>query len=158
MINRLVEIINSHHCNITWFHSSGNSRKVCTLFPASGHAFSKFRYTFVYFWKETSSTIATVLCVHWLSSSAIIKYHRCHEKTFYVSKAKLCRGTKKLFPNGKFELKVDFGSVIMFNRSKIMICYLILIRVIKSNMIFVNFWHVGDFHWHKLTHGRFYRP
>ncbi len=25
-------------------------------------------------------------------------YRRCHEKTSYVSKAKLCRGTKKLFP------------------------------------------------------------
>ncbi len=84
--------------------------------------------------------------------------YRCHEKTSYVSKAKFCRGNEKIVPNGKFELKLDFGIVIMFNTSKIMICYLLLIRIIKSNMIFMNFCHIGDFHWHKLTHGRYYRP
>ncbi len=27
-----------------------------------------------------------------------VTYRRCHEKTSYMLKAKLCRGTKKLFP------------------------------------------------------------
>ncbi len=68
-----------------------------------------------------------------------------------------CAEERKNCPNSKFELKVDFGSVIMFNISKRMICYLLLTRIIKSNMIFMNFWYIGDFYWPKLTHGRFYR-
>ncbi len=69
-------------------------------------------------------------------------YRRGHEKTSYVSKAKLCKGMKK-FTNDKFELKVDFESIIMCNTSKIMICYLFLTIIIKSNMIFMHFWHIG---------------
>ncbi len=72
-------------------------------------------------------------------------------------KSQIVQGNEKIVPDGKFELKVDFGSVIMFNTSKTMICYLLLTRIIKSNMIFINFWHIGDFHRHKLTLGRFYR-
>ncbi len=72
-------------------------------------------------------------------------------------KSQLVQGNQKTVPNGKFELKVDFGSVIIFNTSKIMIYYLLLTCIIKSNMIFMNFWHIGEFYWHKLTHGRFYR-
>ncbi len=69
--------------------------------------------------------------------------------------SQIVQGNEKTVLNGKFELKVDFGSVIIYNTSKVMICYLLLTRIIKSNMIFMNFWHIRDFHWYKLTHGRF---
>ncbi len=73
-------------------------------------------------------------------------------------KSQIVQGNEKTVPTGKFELKVNFGSVIIFNTSKIMICYLRLTRTIKSSMIFMNFWHIGYFHCHKLTHERFYQP
>ncbi len=79
------------------------------------------------------------------------------QKNLLCVKSQIVQGNEKTVPNGKFELKVDFGSVIIFNTPKIMICYLLLTRIIKSNMTFMNFWHIRGFHWHKLTHGRFYR-
>ncbi len=79
------------------------------------------------------------------------------QKNLRCAKSQIVQGNERTVPNDKFELKVDFGSVIMFNKSKIMICYLLLTRIIKSNMIFMNFWRTGNFYWRKLTHGRFYR-
>ncbi len=57
------------------------------------------------------------------------------QKNLLCVKSQIVQGNEKTVPNGKFELKVDFGNVIIFNTSKIMICYL-LTHIIKSNMIF----------------------
>ncbi len=59
-------------------------------------------------------------------------------KNLLCVKSQIVQGNKKTVKNGKFELKVDFGSVIIFNISKIM--NLCLTHIIKSNMIFMNFW------------------
>ncbi len=55
-------------------------------------------------------------------------------KNLLCVKSQIVQGNEKTLRNGKFKLKVDFGSVIMFNTFKIMICYLLLTHVIKSNM------------------------
>ncbi len=71
--------------------------------------------------------------------------HRHYHKKPPMCQKPNCAGEQKTVPNGKFGLKVNFGSVIMFNTPKIMICYLFLTRIIKSNMIFINFWHMEIF-------------
>ncbi len=81
---------------------------------------------------------------------AVIHTSSLSRKNLLCVKSQIMQGNEKTVLNDKFELKVDFGSVITFNTSKIMICYLLLTSIIKSNMIFMNFWHIGDFHWHKL--------
>ncbi len=69
---------------------------------------------------------------------------RRYEKTSCV-KSQIVQGNEKTVPNGKFELKVYFGSVIIYNTCKIIICYFLLTYTNKSNTIFMNFWHIGDF-------------
>ncbi len=66
-------------------------------------------------------------------------------KNLLCVKGQIVQGNEKTVSNGKFELKVDFGSLIIFNTSKIMICYLLLTNISKSNMIFMNFWHIWVF-------------
>ncbi len=53
-------------------------------------------------------------------------------KNLLCVKSKIVPGNEKIVPDGKFEVKVDFGSVIMFNTSEIMICYLLLTHYQKQ--------------------------
>ncbi len=95
-------------------------------------------------WAPNCWRMLSHICHHLLLSKS-----SSSRKNLQCVKSQTVQGNKKTVHNGKLELKVDFWSVIVINTSKIMICYLLLTRIIKSNMIFMNFWHIGDFYWHK---------
>ncbi len=73
------------------------------------------------------------------SGCALLFANRAHhalslsQKNLLCVKNQIMQGNEKTVHNGKFEPKVDFGSVIMFNISKIMILYFLLTRIIKNN-------------------------